>query len=244
MERTTRFVWGNVMDVVERGIRDAPLLGTPLKDGPSDARPVILMAGYGNSPTAMSAIGRSLERDGFRHVYYLPTPEHGMANAQRGVALLDELIARVRAETGSTQVDLLAHSRNGQVARAYVQQTGGEGVHGLVTLTSANHGVQWGPFRWLMPEGMQAIAADSPMMRSLNDGDMTPPGVAYTAISTGGFDWVMNPASSGRLPTDSNVANVVVDEGRRLGPISKVSHYGVLTDDTAYEAMRAALLAD
>jgi hypothetical protein len=36
----------------------------------------------------------------------------------------------------------------------------------------------------------------------------------------------------------------VVDDGRRLGPFSRVTHAGIVRDAVAYEAVRGALLAD
>ena len=242
LERATRFVVGKSMDLVERGITKSPLLGRPLAQPPTNARPVILMSGYGNTEESMTAIGRSLKRDGFRDVYHLPAPEHGMASARVGVNLLDDLIRNIKATTGAKEVDIVAHSRNGQVARNYVQENGPGDVRNLVLLTSANHGIPLGPLEKVAPQGLRELSSTGPLIRALNKGpDMTPPGVNYTTVSTGKLDWVMFPASTGQVPADSNAVNVIVDKGRTFGPFSKVSHFGVLKDDKSYEAIRTGL---
>ena len=235
-ERGVRAAWGRVMTRVEMHIAHVPELGTPrhLPEG-SGERDVILVPGFGNTPVAMSAIGRSLERDGFR-VHYLDIPDRAMGDAATGVRLLSDLVATVRAEHPAAQLDLVGHSRGGVLARDFALFGAGDHpIDRVVTVNSANHGIApLGPLQHLFPQAMREILEGSKLIDSINAPAAPSISTRFTALSTEKSDLVLVPARSGRI---DDGANVVIDHGR-----GRVTHYGVLTDDIAYDALRDALL--
>jgi len=94
--------------------------------------PVVLVHGILGDATNFATLRRHLARHGIRRFSsfgYLPRLDY-----QRLAARLGEHVSAVCRETGGAQVDVVAHSLGGLVAR-YFMQTGGAGfVRRLVTL--------------------------------------------------------------------------------------------------------------
>ncbi|MCW2925430.1 MAG: lipase class 2 [Thermoleophilia bacterium] len=240
-ERGIRTVWRGAMRAIESRIDRVGELGHALPGVGRDAAPVLLVHGYGNDASAMGAIERSLARDGFR-VSSINLADHGFGDALDDAAAVRTMVDRIRAETGAAHVDLVGHSRGGLVARAAKQLDGGsDGIGRVVTLSSANQGLHLGPFDRLLagtlPEGMQQIRRGSSLISDLHHTRGTHD---LAAVGTEGVDGVLVPASATWI---EGAPRTVVDEGRRLGPLSRVTHYGILHDDRAYEGIRGALLA-
>lgn len=238
-ERAIRGIWRSYMRAVERRVQRVQVLGGPLERRAHPTQPpVLLVPGYGNEHASMGAIRRSLERDGFRAAA-VTLPGLGFDDAVEDTRFLLERVRAVATETGSTEVDLVGHSRGGLVARA-AQQQGGGIVGRVVTLASANQGLSVGmPLARLLPAGMRQIRADTPFMRDLRAFHGDGRGVDVVTVGTSGIDWVLAPAS---LTWLDGSPRLVIDEGRRLGAMSRLTHYSMLRDDLAYESIRAALL--
>jgi hypothetical protein len=83
---------------------------------------------------------------------------------------------------------------------------------------------------------MQQIRRGTTLIDELH---RTRAGHDLVAVGTNGIDGVLVPASAARI---DGVPFIAVDEGRTIGPMSRVGHYGILRDDTAFEAIRGALL--
>ncbi|MGX1770669.1 esterase/lipase family protein [Nocardia brasiliensis] len=114
---------------------------------------------------------------------------------------LAAFVDRVRAATGTAQVDLVGHSQGALVSRQYVRFGGGaDKVAHLVSLAGTNHGSTMRGVATQLPPGVAAafptvltpvagIAAaqqlvGSDFLRTLNaDGD-TEPGIDYTVIAS------------------------------------------------------------
>jgi pimeloyl-ACP methyl ester carboxylesterase len=90
---------------------------------PQPPPPVVLVHGWQGSEIVEESqfkhMARWLERDGFS-VYYATgiSPER---NLYRNAQKLKETIERAKADSGASQVSLVAHSMGGLVARAYVE---------------------------------------------------------------------------------------------------------------------------
>lgn len=240
-ETAVRGTWRQVMRVAEHRIGAAGELGRPLAAKVGDTQPpVLLVHGYGNDSSAMRAIERSLERDGFR-ASAIDLPNFGFGDAAADARVVGAEVARIREATGSAAVDVVGHSRGGVVARLWQQQVQGGGDRGrVVTLASANQGLHLGPLDRVLagalPDGMQQIRRGTALIDDLARGQA---GHDTIAVGTRGVDGVLVPASAARI---EGAPFIAVDEGRTLGPMSRVGHYEILRDDTAYEAIRGALM--
>lgn len=239
-ETTVRGAWRQAMRVAEHRIQNVDELGRALPGAGSDSAPVLLVHGYGNDGSSMQAIGRSLTRDGF-DVFGIDLPKFGYGDARADARIVGERIAAIIEETGAPTVDLVGHSRGGLVARTWQQLLDTQGSAGrVVTVSSANGGLHLGPVDRLvagaLPEGMQQIRRGGSL---IDDLAATRAGHDVVTVGTNGIDGVLVPASASRV---IDAPWIPVDEGRTIGPLSRVGHYGILRDDTAYEAIRGALL--
>lgn len=147
----------------------------------------------------------------------------GLTKMEDSAAELGAFVDRVRAATGTGQVDLVGHSQGGLMPRYYLKYLGGAAkVHTLVGITPSNHGTDLdgltelgrllgvlGPISDICPSCGQQIH-DSDFLKTLNgDGD-TVPGVTYYTIVTKN-DEVVTPYTSGEL-TGANATNVVLQD--------------------------------
>jgi pimeloyl-ACP methyl ester carboxylesterase len=238
-ESGVRTAWRAMMRVAEHRIGNVAELGRPLERA-VDANPVLLVHGYGNNSGSMQAIERSLARDGFQ-VFSIDLPNFGFGDAMADAAVVKAKVAEILASTGATNVDLVGHSRGGLVSRAAQQLLDPDGAIGrVVTVSSANQGIYLGPFDSLgalaLPEGMQQIRRGTELIDDLH---RMRAGHDVLAVGTNGVDGVLVPASASRI---EDAPFLAVDEGRTIGPLSRVGHYGILRDDRAYETIRGALL--
>ena len=94
--------------------------------------PVVLVHGLFGDPTNFVAIRRELSRHGIRRFSCFGYPPR--VDYQRLAGRFGEHVAAVARETGAMQVDVVAHSLGGLVARYFVQTGGGFVVRRLVTL--------------------------------------------------------------------------------------------------------------
>lgn len=108
-------------------------------------RPVILVHGYGCSPSCWLAFQGMLRRRGVRG----PMVRFGynwLACVEPSARKLARQIAVVRETSGWDKVDLLAHSWGGIVSRWYIEKlAGAPNVHRLVMLATPNRGT-WSAF--------------------------------------------------------------------------------------------------
>ncbi|MEV0851620.1 esterase/lipase family protein [Nocardia fluminea] len=142
-------------------------------------------------------------------------------------------VERVRAATGSDQVDIIGHSQGGTIANHYLKFEGGQGKVGkLVSFGATHHGTSllgiatlgrminnagidiMGFYRPVIGAANVEQAVGSSFYTSLNATGDTVPGVAYTAVGSR-YDEVMNPLDLGflRAGPDATVDNIVLQNG-------------------------------
>ena len=96
--------------------------------------PVVLVHGLCGDPTNFLALKRTLKAAGIRNfATFAYRPQFAY---QPMIARLTETIERVCRETGATQVDIVAHSLGGLIARGVAQSAAGTRVRRLLTLGS------------------------------------------------------------------------------------------------------------
>ena len=149
------------------------------KDAPADARrPVILLHGWFHNRTGLTLLAKRLRKAGRQHVFALDLPT-ATASVQRMSEILDEKVAKLCELTGSSHVDVVAHSLGGLVAHWWMQHGGGaKRLKNLVTLGAPHKGTALAAF---LPMGTaRAINIGSEVVRSLDVAP--PPGVRLTSI--------------------------------------------------------------
>ncbi|WP_410870134.1 esterase/lipase family protein [Nocardia sp. A7] len=153
-----------------------------------------------------------------------------MADSSRQVATF---IERVRAATGSDQVDIVGHSQGATIANHYLKFEGGLGkVAELVSFGGTHHGTSllgiatlgrminnagidiMGFYRPIIGASNVEQAVGSSFYTSLNATGDTVPGVAYTVVGSR-YDEVMNPLDLGflRAGPDATVDNIALQDG-------------------------------
>jgi triacylglycerol esterase/lipase EstA (alpha/beta hydrolase family) len=166
--------------------------------GPGDPPPVVLLHGWGQHPANFVWLARRLRRDGWRHVYTLAHVPVG-GDIEHSAHRLGVAVDRIRRATGATEVDIIAHSMGGLVARASIRARGPAcGVGRLITLGTPHQGTAiFGRLRvdrmvgQMRPDSplLGRLAADDPVPRlvdcvsiySADDAVVVPPERAYYA---------------------------------------------------------------
>ncbi|WP_373281370.1 esterase/lipase family protein [Nocardia transvalensis] len=142
---------------------------------------------------------------------------YGTGDIRTSAGQLAEFVGRVREATGAAQVDIVAHSQGGLVARQFMRFGGGANpvdpqhnvVRQLITVGATNHGTTASNLGYLLPSGSAsgpgeaAVArvlgpaaaqqvVGSEFLRTLNAGGDTEPGVRYTVVASH-FDEMSTP---------------------------------------------------
>lgn len=175
------------------------------------------------------------------------THTNGAAPIPRSAAELASFVDRVLAATGAGKVDLVGHSQGGMMSRYYLRFLGGASkVDKLVGLSPSNHGTtvdglaQVPGVEYLLTAGLGPAVRDqiagSDVLRRLNAGAETVPGVEYTVIQTD-LDEVVTPYTSAFL-TGPHVTNILLQDRCRT---DYTEHLGITFDPIALGYVRNAL---
>jgi triacylglycerol esterase/lipase EstA (alpha/beta hydrolase family) len=164
---------------------------------------------------------------------------------------LSAFVDRVLRATGAERVDIVGHSQGGgPLPRYYLKYLGGAGkVRQLIGLSPDNHGSSLGGLArsvWSRPDAPRALAslgealpqqvAGSPLLREINAGGDTVPGVRYTVIQTR-FDEVSVPYTDAFLRGPDTTDITVQD----LCPQDLSEHQALIFDHVAIGAVLTAL---
>lgn len=219
-------------------------------------RPVVLLNGaFLNKYATWSKFSPQLATAGFC-VYGLDYggpadgPFHQVGALRSSAVEIKRFIDRVRAETGSPEVDVVGYSEGGMVPFYYLNVLGGApDVGTLVTLASPVRGMSgYGILDAVssIPQARRALArvlpaavdgaAGSSYFAEVGEGGLTRPGVRYVSVSSVA-DLVVMPDEA-RFPAARNVTNVVVQDHC---PQDHVFHGSIIYDDTALGLVQNAL---
>ena len=197
--------------------------------GGAPCRPVILLHGYAQHTANFLWLARRLRRDGWLHLYSVRhTPIGG--DIGRSAARLGQAIERIRRESRAAEVDIIAHSMGGLVARAYICQAGPAcGVARLITLGTPHQGTQ--VLRWLGRDPMVGqMRPGSSFLCQLAGADAVPEIIDCTSIYSAD-DAIVVPPGNAYYPGAHNI------EVRGLG------HMSLLFSRRVYELVRENLTA-
>lgn len=168
-----------------------------------------------------------------------PVPE----SAGQTAAFVDKVLAA----TGADEVDLVGHSQGGMMPRWYLKFLGGASkVDKLVGLAPSNHGTtvdglaQLPGVEYLLTKGLGPAVRDqiagSAVLRKLNAGGETVPGVRYTVIETN-LDEIVTPYTSAFL-TGPHVRNILLQDQCTT---DATEHLGITFDPIALHDVLNAL---
>ncbi|MFF8830524.1 esterase/lipase family protein [Streptomyces sp. NPDC015131] len=132
---------------------------TGLPGGSAARPPTVLLHGFVDNRSVFVLLRRSLARHGRRHVESL---NHSLltCDIRAAAELLGRHVEEICDRTGHEEVDVVAHSLGGLIARYYVQRLGGDRrVRTLVTLGTPHGGTTVAP-----------LAAAHPLVRQMRPG--------------------------------------------------------------------------
>ena len=159
--------------------------------------------GLGYQGDQCDLLGDQTIRSSFSHTSVSAVPE------------VRAFVAAVLAYTGASQVDIVAHSLGGTIAREWMRQDDAyDVVRSLVTIASPHHGIincspsplnywQLAPFGGFTPASAVCVelgAVDTPFLSALNAGDETPGPTRYLTIRAPDQDLVYLPVADGAFP--------------------------------------------
>jgi triacylglycerol lipase len=181
--------------------------------------PVVAIHGYTQNRVDFLRIARACGRAGVGPVYGFNYPWFSTVhdNARRLARFVDD----VRRETGSTQVDLVAHSLGGLVSLEYLHVSGADHVRRIVTIASPHAGIAWrGPI--VGSVGPQMRAGSAFLVERSTRAVPTP---CLSIYST--HDNVVHPPATSML----------VRRGGRDHPVADVGHLSILFDPRVSDAV-------
>jgi len=192
-------------------------------------RPVVLLHGYAQHTANFLWLARRLRRDGWIHLYSVRHTALGGDIEQSGRRLA-AAIDRIRRAAGATEVDVVAHSMGGLVARACVRAHGrASGIGRLITLGTPHQGTL--VFSRLALDPMVAqMRPASPLLRRLAADDPIPDAIECVSIYSAD-DAIVVPPRNAYYPGALNI------EVRGLG------HMSLLFSRRVYELVRENLAA-
>jgi triacylglycerol esterase/lipase EstA (alpha/beta hydrolase family) len=198
-----------------------------LTPAPAPAKlPILLLHGVGCNAGVWTGFRRYFDSRGIGPVYAL---SYGppLASIELFATEVGDRIAAILADTGASQVLLVAHSMGGLVARAYLRQYGGAKVRRLVTIGTPHHGSR---HAWLMAGiCLSQMRPGSGWLDGLNDDRSGEGGVPAVSVWSW-HDSMVTPQTSSRIDWGRNIA------------ISGVAHNALLDDRNVWSLVAAEIV--
>ncbi|HEY9899915.1 MAG TPA: triacylglycerol lipase [Pantanalinema sp.] len=173
-------------------------------DLPPSPNPVLLVHGIDDTGRVFDALAPKLRAAGWHVETIDMVPNNGDASLALLAEQVGDKVARMRATTGASRVDLVAFSLGGIVSRYYLQRLGGASqVQRFVTLSSPHAGTLMGYVRW--NQGASELRRGSAFLADLNrDWHQTARQVRVTSVWTP-LDLMIVPANSSELQGARNL---------------------------------------
>lgn len=180
----------------------------------------------------------------------MPGPFHQMGDLRDSAAEIGAFVTSVQRQTGASRVDIVGYSEGGMVPFYYLNNLGGTAhVRAVVTIASPMRGMGFYGILERMeasPEGRALMRATVPAaddgaknsayMRTIAQGGLTRPGVAYTTVSS--RDDLVVALNESQLPPAPNVVNWVVQD---FCPSAHVFHGDAPYNDVVLQLVMKAL---
>lgn len=194
--------------------------------------PVVVVGGLVEQNWQLQSLAHGLSNDG-DHVFTFALPGGGTGDIGNTARSFSSYIGQVESWTGSSQVDIVAHSEGGLVARYWMKNLGGAThVRTYISLATPQYGTVVANLLQAIGLGncigivaCQEMAQGSQFLNNLN-ANPTPAGPHYITIATY-TDEAVQPVWDAQLPGAQNIR--VQDWCWNRTPLG---HLGMLTDGT------------
>jgi triacylglycerol lipase len=187
--------------------------------------PILFVHGYARTASDWNTMIGRFEKDGWPKsqlsAYSYNTSTSNVTTAEK---VVKSEVEKLRASTGATKVDVIAHSMGSLNTRWYIKFLGGEStVDDWVSLGGPNHGTDFANF--CFSASCVEMRIGSKFLSELNAGDETPGSVNYGTWWSP-CDSIINPDSSVALSGASNTETACI------------SHLNLPQDATVYSQVR------
>jgi triacylglycerol lipase len=191
----------------------------------SHVNPILFVHGYTANASTWDTMKARFLADGWESNYlYAYTFSSTKSNASVAQDIATR-VNQIKAATGASQVDIIAHSMGSLSSRYYLKNLGGAAsVDDWVSLGGPNHGTTWAYGCFFLSPCNQMIPG-SGFLNQLNSGDETPGAVNYGTWRSP-CDELVTPSSSTSLSGASNTQT------------SCMSHSSLHEDLTVYQQVR------
>ena len=154
-------------------------------------RPILLIHGIFHNRSTFAWLKQKLHSKGFRQF-----KEVDLMTSIRPIPELAEQVAReaqlILKTTDFSEIDIVAHSMGGVIARYFVQLLGGDGlVKNLITLGTPHQGTEWSKYS-VLPH-LRELQPQSKTFELLNQ--CSPPKSTRAVAISGALDIVIRPKS-------------------------------------------------
>ena len=168
--------------------------------------PVILLHGYMMNRTNWLWFGPQLARRGIGPVYGLSY--FSLAPVEKSAAKLAAFVELIAKREGASQVDVVAHSMGGLVARWFIEKGGGDArVRKLITIATPHHGTALASLA--LGRARRDIHPRSPLFTSLGQ---APRHKNYTSIWSRCDNLVLPPESAQLTPIAPEAGEAQVED--------------------------------
>jgi triacylglycerol lipase len=172
--------------------------------------PVLLVHGFNGSPSGWGAMIATLERAGWP-VASVTAMSYDSTLSNEDIAYqVAQEVARLRARTGATRVDVVSHSMGALSTRWYLEHLGGtSAVDTWVSLGGVNQGTIWA-YGCFVLAPCRDMVPTSPMLAEL-ERRFPPAGATRFAAWWSPCDELIVPTDSARLPGARNHETDCID---------------------------------
>jgi triacylglycerol lipase len=193
----------------------------------AQTNPILFVHGYTSNAATWNTMISRFQADGYTQLYaYTFSSTKSNASIAQDVATR---VNQIKAATGASQVDIVAHSMGSLSSRYYIKNLGGAAsVDEWVSIAGPNHGTTWAYGCFFFSPCNQMMPGSS-FLNQLNSGDETPGSVRYGTWRTT-CDELVVPSSSVFLSGATNTTAA-----------GCLSHSGIKDDATTYQQIRAFL---
>jgi triacylglycerol lipase len=211
--------------------------GYPAQQAPANPTPVLLVPGWADDATTLSALRERFVAAGWPETHVAAiTFSNATGSNEQHADEIREAAALLKALTGAAHIDIVAHSMGGLATREWLRRAGDAQLFGgrpvpvrrVVFLGTPHRGTVVASFSW--GDGGREMVPGSFFLNRLNSAPPVPEGVQALAIRTP-VDTRVIPASSAELR----------GEGVENLELCCPTHPGLVDDERTFQALLSFL---
>jgi len=180
------------LGLIGRSLPTVPVYPKSKDSAKARKLPVLFIHGVFHNRSTFAWLKQKMALNGYRHFKEvdLLTSIHPVPRLAEQIA---SIVSTMQRRYEVPQIDVIAHSLGGIIARYYVQAMGGDGIlKNLVTLGSPHAGTVWSNYSVL--SHLKDLSPNSALMEKLRE--MPPPQFTRVVAVSGSLDVMVRPASA------------------------------------------------